>query len=280
MSCVGDDRVLQSGALAGVSVNRKIRRSLGRGIDGERVSSSASKPARPLLVASGRFIEQEVIGEGGMSVVVRAFDSELERDVALKVLASESDDDEMGAALLFEEARVMSLLEHPNIVPLYEFGADDDGRPFLCMRLVHGETLEQTLDWAGPARLGTHFLATLLEVLESACEAVAFAHARGIVHCDLKPSNLMTNHLGQVYVLDWGVARRFGRRQGTGGTIASAIASATAGMMVGTPPYMAPEQLWDKTTSSTSGPTSSPWARRFTKSWQADPRTIPMACRT
>jgi eukaryotic-like serine/threonine-protein kinase len=197
----------------------------------------------PSLLASDRFIEREVIGEGGMSLVIRAFDTLLQRDVALKVLPRDGRAGKDGVARLAEEARITGRLEHPNIVPVHDFGIDERGARFLCMKLVLGETLEDTLSWAGAGRLEPDFLADLLDIFGKVCDAVAFAHSRGVLHRDLKPSNIMISDFGQVYVVDWGVARvtpRFANGLGCTGTAAPADAF---GLIVGTPRYMAPEQL-------------------------------------
>jgi serine/threonine protein kinase len=156
----------------------------------------------PSLLASDRFIEREVIGEGGMSLVIRAFDTLLQRDVALKVLPRDGRAGKDGVARLAEEARITGRLEHPNIVPVHDFGIDERGARFLCMKLVLGETLEDTLSWVGAGRLEPDFLADLLDIFGKVCDAVAFAHSRGVLHRDLKPSNIMISDFGQVYVVD------------------------------------------------------------------------------
>jgi serine/threonine-protein kinase len=198
--------------------------------------------APPTLLASDRFIECELIGRGGMGSVIRAFDRNLERDVAIKVLAPESAASESAVERLRQEARITGLLEHPHILPVYEFGTDDRGARFLCMKLVQGETLEDTLAWAGPSRLEPEFLADLLVVFAKVCDAVAFAHSRGVLHRDLKPSNVMVGDFGQVYVLDWGVARL--TPPASAGQQGSQRTARSAGLLEGTPRYMAPEQLY------------------------------------
>jgi eukaryotic-like serine/threonine-protein kinase len=210
--------------------------------DSEQGYCSEQGATTPLPVASDRYLEREVIGEGGMSLVVRAFDKELGREVALKLLRPDLRARDRRATSLIMEARVTASLEHPNIIPVYELGTNGRGDPFFAMRLVNGETLEQTLDWAGRARLAGRLLAALLRIYEKVCDAVAFAHSRGVVHCDLKPSNIMTSDFEQVYVLDWGVARTNGRFGVPGD--APAASSRVVRSWVGTPRYMAPEQLW------------------------------------
>ena len=160
------------------------------------------------------------IGEGGMGVVYLARDRELAREVALKVLrAPEPSPDER--ARLVREARILASLEHPGIVPVHDAGELPDGRVFYVMKHVRGE------------RLDTHARTTpmpeLLRAFRQVCEAVAFAHGRGVLHRDLKPQNVMLGSFGEVLVLDWGVAKVRG--------------DADTGMVAGTPGYMAPEQL-------------------------------------
>lgn len=127
------------------------------------------------------------IGRGGMGTVYEAIDLELGRRVAVKVAESAS-----------PEARLTAQLEHPGIVPVHDAGTLEDGRSFYVMKLVRGETLSSLT------------LRTFLRI----CEPVAFAHARGVVHCDLKPSNIMLGEFGEVLVLDWGIANRRGGTEG------------------------------------------------------------------
>lgn len=151
-----------------------------------------------------------VLARGGMGVVYEADDLVLCRRVAIKVLANELASPHAAERML-REARLLAQLEHPGIVPLHDAGTLPDGRVFYVMKLVRGHTLEGS----PPA------LRHLLRV----CEAVAFAHARGIVHCDLKPSNVMVDQFGEVLVMDWGVASTVG-----------------AGAAAGTRGFMPPEQ--------------------------------------
>jgi serine/threonine protein kinase len=152
-------------------------------------------------VAAFRYDLLEEIGRGGMGIVYLAEDRELGREVALKVLNE----------LDLEEARTLAALEHPGIVPVYDSGTLPDGRVYYAMRLVRGVRLDEYRD----SRAG------LLRVFQRICDAVAFAHARGIAHRDLKPRNVMVGEFGEVLVLDWGVpglsTRGYAPPEGAGG---------------------------------------------------------------
>lgn len=143
------------------------------------------------------------IGRGGMGVVYEAEDGDLQRHIAVKVLATDLASQE-AAERMRREARLIAALDHPGIVPLHDIGELPDGRIFYTMKLVRGRTLAADDN---------------LRVFLRVCEAVAFAHAQGVVHCDLKPSNVMIGEFGEVLVMDWGVARAAGdvARAGTHG---------------------------------------------------------------
>jgi len=173
----------------------------------------------PPDVSGTRYQLASVLGRGGMGVVYLARDTILDRDVALKVLDWKADD--TSAARLAQEARILASLEHPGIVPVHDFGQLADGRMFYAMKRVRGERLDR---WAAARDLHERLNAFL-----RVCDAVAFAHAHGVVHRDLKPANVMVGEFGEVLVLDWGIARVRGQFE-------------TSGIVAGTPDYMAPEQ--------------------------------------
>jgi serine/threonine-protein kinase len=189
-----------------------------------------------------RFVQGSMLGVGGTSVVVRAFDKDIQREVAIKILAPESADAGIEVTRFTEEARITGQLEHPNILPVYEYGVDRKGQRYLCMKLVEGKTLEDVLHELEGDRLAPEHLAELLQVFVKVCEAMSYAHSRGVIHRDLKPTNIMMSEFGQVYVLDWGVARR---------VLPSRYYDSTAtqneidppGALIGTAVYMAPEQI-------------------------------------
>ena len=196
----------------------------------------AARLSTPSLAAPGYRIG-DVIGRGGMGEVVLAEDLRIGRQVAIKRMRGELTSDDAVARFL-REARVQARLEHPAIVPVHELGQDEHGRPYFTMKRLAGTTLAQVL---ATRAIGTN---ELLRALVDVCLAIDFAHARGIVHRDIKPANIMLGDYGEVYVLDWGVARLTGDRE-LGVHHAGAVddPATQAGAVLGTPAYMAPEQL-------------------------------------
>jgi serine/threonine-protein kinase len=201
------------------------------------------------VLDSDRFLHRGYLGRGSSGVVIRALDPHLLREVAIKVL-DPALEDASEVDRFAEEARINGQLEHPNIVPVYEVGVDRRGRRFLCMKLIDGRTLEEDLIDAGESRLAPPRLAGFLQVFVKVCDAVSFAHSRGVIHRDLKPTNVMVSEFGQVYVLDWGIARLCPPRAGNDGPrvrVSAGLAEQSEldppGSLVGTACYMAPEQL-------------------------------------
>ena len=163
-----------------------------------------------------------------MGSVYLARDRELERDVALKVLrdpAPSADERER----ILREARILASLEHPGIVPIHDVGTLPDGRLFYVMKRVRGERFD---DFVRGPRARSELLRAFLQV----CDAVAFAHAAGVIHRDLKPQNVMLGAFGEVLVLDWGVAK-------TSRRASAQVSEGAATTAAGTPGYMAPEQI-------------------------------------
>jgi serine/threonine protein kinase len=191
---------------------------------------------------SGRYSVLEEIGRGGMGTVYLAADEELGREVAIKIPnALGSEDLERR---LRGEARVLAHLEHPGIVPIHDAGRLADGRLFYVMKRVRGQTLREHIR----APLG---LAERLRLIERICEPVAFAHAHGFIHRDLKPDNVMIGSFGEVMVMDWGLVKEIGgpslqpSSSRTDTTSAPGVMDAAvtgAGSIVGTVGFMAPEQ--------------------------------------
>ena len=167
-----------------------------------------------------RYAITGVAGHGGMGTVYVARDQVLDRDVAVKVLDL-ADRKGVRAARLRKEAGILARLDHPGIVPIHDAGTLPDGRTFYVMKLVQGRRLDALLV-AHPS------LSDRLNTFARVLDAVAFAHAQGVVHRDLKPENVMVGSFGEVYVMDWGVAQD---RQADGEPA-----------VVGTPGFMPPEQ--------------------------------------
>jgi len=154
--------------------------------------------------ASPRLGPYEVLGQlgiGGMGEVLRVADPALDRHVAAKVAFHAGDE---GIRRKFvQEARLTGQLQHPNIVPVHVLGQDETGHLYFTMKEVQGETLEQRIDRNGGLATGSAVgVATWLGVFLKVCDAVAFAHARGVIHCDLKPANVMLGEFGEVLVMD------------------------------------------------------------------------------
>ena len=185
--------------------------------------------------AGERYEIHELLGRGGMGAVYRATDHVLRRDVALKVLTTEQESGDI-ARRLEREARVLASLEHPGIVAIHDSGTLADGRPFYTMRLVRGRRLDEQVRQEGRGERLRRFLAV--------CDAVSFAHSRGVIHRDLKPTNVMVGEFGEVLVLDWGVAKVTVDRlaAGEGVTVHPQEGDTGGGVAVGTPGFMAPEQ--------------------------------------
>jgi len=192
----------------------------------ERALDRLSGMFRAPDVSGTRYEILSELGRGGMGVVYLARDTVLDREVALKI-ADGADQGTRGAApaVIAHEARILARLEHPGIVPVHDFGELPDGRVYYAMKRVRGERLDR---WLAAGRDLTDRLAVFLRV----CDAVAFAHAHGVVHRDLKPENVMIAGFGDVLVLDWGIAAA----EPTG------EARIADGGFSGTPEYMAPEQ--------------------------------------
>ena len=176
----------------------------------------------------------EEIGRGGMGTVYCATDRELDREVAIKVPNGTGDSPPERRLQL--EARILARLEHPGIVPIHDWGRLADGRLFYVMKRVRGKTLHDALR-------DLPDLSERLRIFERVCEPVAFAHAAGVIHRDLKPDNVMIGPFGEVMVMDWGVAKALGDAAADPSDEGGAPRVATeAGTAIGTRGFMPPEQ--------------------------------------
>jgi serine/threonine-protein kinase len=190
-----------------------------------------------------RYERVELLGAGGMGEVALCRDRWIGRDVAKKTMHASRAPSAEARERFAREMRVQGQLEHPAIVPVYDFGTDADGHLYFTMRRVRGVTLKRVLEAlaGGDAETTARYSRRkLLTAFVSVILAVHYAHTRGVLHRDLKPSNIMLGELGEVYVLDWGIAKLVEGAAPPGSPLTH------HGAIVGTPPYMAPEQLLRK----------------------------------
>ena len=164
------------------------------------------------------------LGRGGMGTVYLAEDSELNRHVAIKVLNTPEVTDDLRNRMI-REAQIIARLEHPGIVPVHDVGTLPDGRIYYAMKFVRGSRLDEYAAQGASLR-------DRLRKFQAVCDAVAFAHAHGVIHRDLKPQNIMIGSFGEVLVLDWGVAKIKTQMN----------ADEQEGTVIGTRDYMSPEQ--------------------------------------
>ena len=188
---------------------------------------------------SERYQNMELICEGGMGQIYKAYDSKTDRYIAYK---SVKEDSSYQFELRFRyEAEVTARLEHPNIMPVYDIGQDDSGKPFYTMKLLKGKTLDEQLRENNDRK-------DLIEYLIKVCDAIAFSHKNNIIHRDLKPENIIIGDYGEVLVLDWGIAKvihsedQFKENE----ELINLSSDLTqCGTVMGTPAYMSPEQAQD-----------------------------------
>ena len=194
-----------------------------------------------------RYQREGELGRGGMGVVERVYDQRLKRALAMKLVLRGGNEQQRLARFL-NEARITSQLDHPGIVPVHDVGVDPQGRAYFTMKLVSGVTL-QTVYQRLEEGDGEWSQSRVLRIVERVCEALAFAHERGVIHRDVKPHNIMVGAFGEVHVMDWGLARRLADPD-AGEASARALAQVVdrqvdltlEGAAVGTPAYMSPEQ--------------------------------------
>ena len=206
---------------------------------GGQLPAGAAPPAR------SRYVLGDVLGRGGMGVVVAARDRHLDREIAIKRLHRGRDSDAMLSRFI-REARVQACLQHPAIAPIHELDRDEQGRPFLVMKRINGVTLADTI--ARVDRSDPGAMHRLLTAFAQVCLAIDYAHEKGIVHRDIKPANVILGDYGDVYVLDWGVAKVMDESEAARHAIDGDVSVerspvfTQAGSIIGTPGYMAPEQ--------------------------------------
>jgi serine/threonine-protein kinase len=219
-----------------------------------RIRADTNEAAEAVEVSQrSRYTEGAVLGTGGMGKVVLARDARIGREVAVKVLHADRELDPEDRARFLREAQVQGQLEHPSIVPVYDIERRPDGSTFFTMRRVLGRTLAAILDdlrKGVPAAKARYTQRELLNAFATVCLAVDYAHTRGVVHRDLKPANIMLGDFGEVYVLDWGLARLVDEAGATAEEPQARLS--LPGTFLGTPLYMAPEQMADPAVGPTA----------------------------
>ncbi|HVR60539.1 MAG TPA: serine/threonine-protein kinase [Polyangia bacterium] len=201
-----------------------------------------SPPEFPTLSRVADRLDTEAeIGQSGAVRVYRIFDRTLHRPSAMKVLSPEAAKNAALARQFVKEAQITGQLDHPNVLPVHSLGVLATGALCFTMKLVRGETLTQKLEPRRHQPRRPDWIAEYIDIFAKVCDAVAFAHHHGVIHCDLKPDNVMVGDYGQVYLIDWGSARRLA---GSDVHVPSTDQPAMAGEepQSGTPSFMSPEQ--------------------------------------
>ena len=219
------------------------------------ISIGEAKSAHNSVVTNTRYRELKHFNKGGLGDLYRAYDELLHRDTAVKMINDRAAAEPTLLTQFRVEAEITSRLDHPGVVPVYGFGEDSDGRPFYVMRLIEGQELSHAIreyhqsreNHPGGAETRRRLL-TLLEHLASACKTIAYAHNAGIIHCDIKPANIMVGKYGETIVLDWGLAATFERTKtflANHATMIRPVSSgdSSSGLRGGTYGYISPEQL-------------------------------------
>jgi eukaryotic-like serine/threonine-protein kinase len=224
------------------------------------VISSVGEPSS----AGTRFRIIRLHARGGLGAVCVAHDKELDREVAVKEIQSRHAGSAESRSRFLAEAEITGRLEHPGIVPVYGLGTYADGRPFYAMKLIKGDSLKDAIDHFHRKDWSTNYgdaereveLRKLLGRFIDVCDAVDYAHSRGVLHRDLKPGNIMLGKYGETLVVDWGLAKVVGAEESPRGTsesssgtdVRGSSVATEIGRVLGTPPYMSPEQAegrWD-----------------------------------
>lgn len=209
------------------------------------------EPRKPETKIHKRLVPGQKFEEGGMSLLIEAIDTNLMRKTAMKILRDESNKDEFELSRMVIEAQLTSQLDHPNIVPIYELGLDKKKRLFFTMKKVQGRPLYELINEKELATRTDRDIFNLIQILLKVCDAVSYAHSKGVLHRDLKPDNIMIGKFGQVYLMDWGIARVIGNDKAGASDMdipeikrrkSYSIREEEKGNVLGTPCYMSPEQ--------------------------------------
>lgn len=225
---------------------------------GPEITSAIPQDNMPAVMKpreGNKYRYKKTIGRGGMKVVLQVYDNDTMRDVAMALLPDISTRSKLELGQFLREARITAGLEHPNIVPVHDIGLDSAGSPYFTMKLLRGETLASVLKKLAendPAYVRKYSFDNLMRIYTRICNAIAFAHSKGVIHLDLKPENVQIGDFGEVLVLDWGLARKYQNSGETGqpqfvSTKTQKIRKPDAAgedcEVNGTPGYMAPEQI-------------------------------------
>lgn len=202
-----------------------------------------------------RYRAMTTVARGGMGVILQARDLRIRRNVAMKVMKTGAQFARESVLRFIDEAQLTGQLEHPNIVPVYELGIDEQGEAFYTMKFVKGITLDEVirgLRQKRPEIVAKYPLASLITIFQKICDGVAFAHSKGVVHRDLKPENVMIGDFGEVLVMDWGLAKQAAAANRPENRVETTLENKTHdahrgfetmnGVVIGTPPYVSPEQ--------------------------------------
>ncbi len=211
-------------------------------------------PIREQLTGK-KYKQLTTVARGGMGIILQARDLRVRRTVAMKVMKASAQFSRENVLRFIGEAQLTGQLDHPNIVPVYELGIEHGGEAFYTMKFVNGITLDEILRGLRAGRAETiekYPLSALLTIFQKVCDAVAFAHSKGVVHRDLKPENIMVGSYGEVFVMDWGLAKQMATlpQQETGDDPSLDTRphdplrgfQTMHGVVVGTPPFVSPEQ--------------------------------------
>ncbi len=194
-----------------------------------------------------RLSKLNTIAGGGFGAVDLALDEVLQRRLAMKIVHPDMQRDKLTLQLFAREAMITAQLDHPNIVPVHDVGCDNEDRPYFTMKLVNGQTLAHLVN-AQETPLRWDTLRNRIEIVIKVCDAVSFAHSRGVLHCDIKSDNIMVGDFGQVYLMDWGAAKLMNDSAlAIEGPMRDAVGLLDFHLphdecVLGTPGYMSPEQ--------------------------------------
>ena len=198
----------------------------------EDMDADQNSVSAEVQLADERYVIGDLKGSGGLKNIYVAYDRKSGREVALAQLKAQNTEE--NTELFLREARMTALLEHPNIIPVYDVGFNDE--PFFTMKLIQGKSLAEII-----FKDHEYSLLEMLRNFNKICDAIAYAHSRGIVHLDLKPENIFFDGFGEVIVLDWGISRRLYVPEGDKNTLEADLYETSK--VVGTPGTMAPEQI-------------------------------------